>query len=265
MKNLKLSAIAVAVTLVASVASATFPAGSWGGSSQLLSGPDVMALIVKKDPANPAVSYAILAEYTRLPYIPGPERLEITKWVPRMYLYKVEEASPLRYTLRPLRAAANGDVEVDSSYSSEIVLKKSDSLVGAVLKRSERGGAVAETVTFDGKVSSTWEKFVPGNYFGTKDNSGNDYLRKDVNTVLSKDQLATFDQKDVVGVYQMTEKLPGIFTFQEKSSVKGRDQILSRLAVFVDIVNWKPFFTTDELLLINPDDAKDVGFYYERH
>jgi hypothetical protein len=35
--------------------------------------------------------------------------------------------------------------------------------------------------------------------------------------------------------------------------------------VFIDIVNWKPFFTTDELLLVNPDDAKDVGFYYERH
>jgi hypothetical protein len=35
--------------------------------------------------------------------------------------------------------------------------------------------------------------------------------------------------------------------------------------VFIDIVNWKPKFTTEELMLINPDDATDVGFYYEKH
>lgn len=64
----------------------------------------------------------------------------------------------------------------------------------------------------------------------------------------------------------MVEVAPKIFTFKPKGAItKGADKVLSRIAVFVDIVNWKPFFTTDELLLVNPDDAKDVGFYYERH
>ena len=72
--------------------------------------------------------------------------------------------------------------------------------------------------------------------------------------------------QDIVGKFDAVEKAPGMYVFTTKGSVaKGADKVVNRIGVFVDIVNWKPFFTTDELLLINPDDAKDVGFYYERH
>ena len=37
------------------------------------------------------------------------------------------------------------------------------------------------------------------------------------------------------------------------------------LLVFFDIVNWKLFRTTNEALLIDPDNARNVGFFYERH
>ena len=63
----------------------------------------------------------------------------------------------------------------------------------------------------------------------------------------------------------IAERAPGIFVFTPRGQVTGANQVASRVGVFVDIVNWKPFFTTDELLLINPDDARDLGFYYERH
>lgn len=260
--------LALAVSVLSSAASAALPEGSWGGVSALVSGPDVMALILRKDPADARASYAVLAEYDRLPYIPGPERIEITRWVPRLYAYRIEQVDARRYDVKPLRVGASGAVEVDGGYAFGLLtLAREGTLVGATLTRYEKGSrTVAETITFDGKVSSTWEDYVPGTYFGTKDSTGNDYLSKTVNTTLSADKVATFDQPGIVGRYDMAEKAPGMFVFAEKTpAVKGREQILGRIAVFVDIVNWKPFFTTDELLLINPDDARDVGFYYERH
>lgn len=117
------------------------------------------------------------------------------------------------------------------------------------------------------------EGWVPGDYFGSKDSTGGDYTHKRVNTRLGKDKSADFFQQDIVGKFDAVEKAPGMFVFTPRMYIampgapasKGADKVVSRIAVFVDIVNWKPFFTTDELLLINPDDAKDVGFYYERH
>jgi hypothetical protein len=72
----------------------------------------------------------------------------------------------------------------------------------------------------------------------------------------------------IKGKYTMTEKLPGMFIFATpKNNNIGDDKVLSRIGVFIDIVNWKSFgiqnFTTDELLMINPENPKDVGFYYE--
>ncbi|MEQ1919213.1 MAG: hypothetical protein ABL955_08445 [Elusimicrobiota bacterium] len=261
--------ILLAAVLASAAHADPLPVGSWGGASALISGPDVMALIVRQDPVNPTAGYAILAEYTRLPYIPGPERLEIARWVPRLYIYRVEQIGKLRFAMKPLRVSAAGAIEVDGGYPAvgELSLAKAGTLVGATLTRFEKGQAAAvETITFEGKVSSTWESWVPGDYFGSKDSTGGDYTHKRVNTRLGKDQSADFFQQDIVGKFNAVEKAPGLFVFTPNGAIaKGADKVVSRIAVFVDIVNWKPFFTTDELLLINPDDAKDVGFYYERH
>lgn len=266
---MKVLPFAFAVVLLASSASASVPQGSFGGSSPLLGGSDAMAMLIRQDPADAKAGYALLAEYTRIPYITkfSPERLKITKWVPRMYAYRVEQIDDTRFAVKPLHVVA-GEIVVDTGYAFGILtLKKKGSMIDAVLTRFEKGSAtVAETVTFDGKVSSTWEAWVPGNYFGTKDNTGNDYLRKDVNTVLGADKTARFDQREIVGNFTAAEKAPGMFVFTPAGAgVVGADKVADRIGVFVDIVNWKPFFTTDELLLINPNDAKDLGFYYERH
>lgn len=268
MNNL-LRSFVVATVLASAAHAGPIPAGSWGGTSLLISGPDVMALLIKQDPANPTAGYAILAEYTRLPYIPGPERLEIARWVPRLYIYRVEQIDKLRLAMKPLRVSAAGEIEVDGGYPAfgELTLAKAGTLVGAAMTRFEKGQAApVETINFSGKVSSTWEAWVPGDYFGSKDKTGGDYTHKRVNTRLEADKSADFFQQDIVGKFKATEKAPGIFVFAPNGPVlKGADKVTSRLAVFVDIVNWKPIMTTDELLLINPDDAKDVGFYYERH
>lgn len=266
MKNLLRSALLAAV--LAPAAHAGLPEGSWSGSSPLLGGPDVMALLLQRDPVNPTAGYAILAEYTRLPYIPGPERLRIARWVPRLHIYRVEQVGKDRFAMKPLRVCAAGEIVVDAAApASELALAKSGTLLGATLTRFEKGAAApAETISFDGKVSSTWEKWLPGDYFGSKDSTGGDYLHKRVNTRLGEDRSADFFQQDIVGKFTAVEKAPRMFVFTPSGEVaKGLDKIAGRIGVFVDIVNWKPFMTTDELLLINPDDAKDVGFYYERH
>lgn len=261
---------AFAVSCVLSTAChAGLPEGSFKGSSPPLKGPDVMALLVRKDPATPNAYYAVLAEYTRLPYIPGPERIEITRWVPRTYAYRVEPIGDLRYAMKPLRVSAAGEIEVDGGYlvAGLLALAKKGTMDGAALTRYDKGSVlVAETITFKGKLSSTWEDYVPGNFFGSKDSTGGDYLKKDVNMTLSKDKVADFSQEDIIGKFDVSEKAPGMFTFTAKTPGNtGNEKVVSRIGVFIDIVNWKPFFTTDELLLVNPDDAKDVGFYYERH
>ncbi len=270
MKNrLRSTVLALAASFFVSAAGAAgLPEGSFSGSSPLLRGPDVMALLVRKDPVNPTAYYALLAEYTRIPYIPGPERLEIARWVPRVYAYRLETIGKLSYSMKPLRVSAAGGIEVDPGAPASVLdLAENGTLDGALLTRNDKSaGVTPERIAFKGKVSSTWESWVPGNFFRSKDSTGGDYLKKDINTTLSKDMVADMFQQDIVGKFDATEKAPGMYVFTPKGVVaKGADQVVTRIGVFVDIVNWKPFFTTDELLLINPDDAKDVGFYYERH
>ncbi|MBI5247746.1 MAG: hypothetical protein HY923_11260 [Elusimicrobia bacterium] len=263
MKNLVHSLVLVSVLAAAAVAG-PIPEGSWG-STQIRK-QDVMALIIKADKDNPTSGYAILAEYTRLPVPLLPERLRVCNWVPRLYLFRIGQIDKLRFSLKPVKVAAAGGIEVDASKAvSELTLTEKGSLAGAVLIRKENGQA-DEEINWEGKVSSTWEDYVPGAYFGSHDATGGDYLHKRINTRLSADKVADFFQADITGKFDMIESAPKIFTFKAKGPIaQGADKILPRIAVFVDIVNWKPFFTTDELLVINPDDAKDVGFYYERH
>ncbi|MDX6769150.1 MAG: hypothetical protein SF051_06430 [Elusimicrobiota bacterium] len=255
-----------AVSLLASAAAAAVPEGSFRGTTPQLRGGDVMALIVRRDPADARKGYAILSEYTRVPFIPGPERIEITRWVPRMYAFRVEETAEGRFDFKPLRVGASG-VEVDGGYAhfGRLTLSRGR-MDGATLTRYDRGSVmVAETIIFDGRVSSTWEGFVAGDFFGSQDPTGGDYFHKAVNATLGEDRVATFSQPEIEGRFQMTEVAPFIWTLTPLGQVKGADRVTTRIGVFIDIVNWKPFFTTNEFLLINPDDARDVGFYYQRH
>lgn len=266
MKNLFRALVLVAFA-AASAAAGILPEGSYSGSSPLLHGPDVMAMLIRKDAANPTAYYAVLMEYTRLPFIPGPERLEIARWVPRIYAFRLEQIDKLRFSAKILRPNAAGAIVADPKSTAELTLAKAGTMDGAALERFENGAALpVEKITFQGKVSSTWEKWVPGNFFRSKDVTGGDYLKKDINTVLGKDQVADFNHQDVVGKFNAVEKIPGFFVFAPKGTVaKGLNQVVGRIGVFIDIVNWKPFFTTNELLIINPDDAKDLGFFYQRH
>lgn len=267
MKTFLRSLIAVAV-LAAAAHAGPIPEGSWGSSQ--IRRQDVMALIIKADKDNPTAGWAILAEYTRLhvPIATGllPERLRVANWVPRIYLFRVGQLDKLRFKLSPVKVGANGGIEVDAAKpASELTLAEKGTLAGGTLLRKENGRE-DETINWRNKISSTWEGYVPGAYFGSKDATGGDYLHKRINTRLGEDKVADFFQTEIKGKFEMTEVAPKIFTFKANGAVeKGADKVLPRIAVFIDIVNWKPFFTTDELMLINTDDAKDVGFYYERH
>lgn len=267
MKTFLRSLIAVAV-LAAAAHAGPIPEGSWGSGE--IEKSDIMSLIIKADAGNPTAGWAVLAEYTRLhvPILTGllPERLRVANWVPRIYLFRVGQIDKLRFSLKPVKVGASGAVETDESKpASELTLAEKGTLIGATLARKENGRE-DETIAFRNKISSTWEDYVPGAYFGSKDATGGDYLHKRINTRLSDDKVADFFQTEIKGKFDMTEVAPKIFTFKAKGAVeKGADKVLPRIAVFIDIVNWKPFFTTDELMLINTDDAKDVGFYYERH
>lgn len=261
--------LTLAVALLAASAGAKdLPEGGATGHTPLVKDPDVMALLIKKDKSKEGIWYAVLSEYTRLKHIPGPERLEVTRWVPRMHAYRVEKISDVRYAMRPLHVSAAGEIEPDGQYvPSALQLKEAGTLKGATLTRFDKGSNLfSETITFDGSLGSTWENFVVGNFFWSRDPTGGDYLKKGINTTLSDDHVADFRTEKISGSFQMTEKVPGFWTLKAKNGkAVGADKIEDRIGVFIDIVNWKPLFTTNELLLINPDDPRDVGFFYQRH
>lgn len=268
---------AVAAVLLAVPASAGIPEGSYEGTSPFLKGKNVMAFIIRQDKSNPAHYYAILAEYDRnlldKPINFPTPRLKVTKWIPRIYIFRLEANGDKKYAVKPLRVSAAGDIETDPGYpvAGELKLEKDGRMKGATLSRYDKGSALkAEEITFTGhKVSTTWEPYVPGDYFWSTDPTGGDYLHKAVNSKLSADKVAEFTTKDVVGKYDVIEKLPGIFVLRQKQPAaegdKGREKVEALIGVFIDIVNWKPFFTTDEFILINPDDPAAPGFFYERH
>lgn len=248
--------------------------------------PNVMAFIVQHD-AKTGINYAILAEYDRFSKIPahfitvpalslplGEKGAYLTSWVNRMYLYQLDRITSTSYELKTLKVDNKGDIVVNHDIKANILkLKKADTLVGAEIQRFEKNQAQAvETIVLNNKypANSTWENMVPGRYFGTNDNTGGDYFKKSVNTNLSEDGVLIVNRSEIKGTYQITEKLPKMFTVDTADSKNlGVDKITNRIVVFVDIVNWKGLniqrFTTEELLIINPEDANDVGFYYERH
>lgn len=248
------------------------PAGSFKGDSNLidngLTGNDVMALLIKRDPENKDRSYAILAEYDRVFGTNITRKTALTKWVNRMYGYRIDKISDLKYALRPLKVTGGVIIGDQTVQPDLLTLKKAGTLDGAILMRINRKtGGLEETVTFQGRVGSTWEKLTSGDYYGTTERSGSAYFSSDINTNVSAQGIVTFDQEHIKGEYQLKESVPGMFNFipTVQSVQLGSDKVIDRIAVFIDIVNWKPLATTEELLLINPNDAGDVGFYYERH
>lgn len=262
------SLFGLSILLTAPSSAGSLPEGGFKGSSQLIGRPDVMALFIRKDPKSANAYYAVLAEYDRINGYIVPDRLAITKWVPRMYAYRLVESGERRYSVQPLRVSGTGEIEVDDRrIPDSLSLAKDGTLDGATLVRyRDNSVVVAERIKFKGRISSTWEEYMPGTFFGTSNSSGGDYFKKGVNMTLSKDNSADFRQEDIQGAFAVSEKAPGMYTFRALGTGHlGADKILGRIGVFIDIVNWKPIFTTDELLLINPEQPLDVGFYYERH
>lgn len=262
-----LLSLAVSLALHSPAAAGGLPSGGFKGSTPMLRRPDAMALLIKKDPQAADTHYAVLAEYDRLNGYIVPDRLAITRWVPRLFVYRVDPVGELRYALRPLKVTPEGEIVPEDVAPDSLTLAKADTLDGAVLIRHEKNSvAVAERITFKGKVGSTWENYIPGKFYGTNRKSGGDYFNKKTNTVLTPEGDAEFAMEEVKGRFKIAEKVPGLFTFTTSApNTVGADKLLSRIGVFIDIVNWKPLFTTDELLLINPADPTDVGFFYERH
>ncbi len=257
-----------------SAAFAGLPEGAFRGRSSLIDTSlfrnDVMALLIKKDPAATDSYMAVLAEYDRVPLTNLTRRTAITKWVPRLYAYRIDKVSELEYAMKPLKVTPAGAIEVDASRTpDQLILNRDNTLNGAVVSRYGRteqvAGTVEETIRLNGRVGSTWEAFVPGSYYGTNARSGSDYFNNRINMVLNADRTAVFSQEQVRGTFSIQEAAPGMFTFSATNVERGADQVTPRIGVFIDIVNWKPLFTTDELLLIDTEDASNVGFYYERH
>lgn len=276
----------LALLLTTAHAMANLAEGTITGTSNLvktsLLDPNIMAFIVQYDPTT-KINYAILAEYDRKSFahfatlpvfgLPlGSRGSYLTSWVNRMYLYQVDRLTSTQYELKTLKVAADGEIEVDKDIKASLLtLKNANTLKGAVIQRFEGSSTVSETIQLNNKrpANSTWENLVPGRYFGTNNNTGGDYFKKDVNTNLDDEGLLLVDRSEIKGAFQLEEKKPKMFTVTSLNSNNlGAEKITNRIAVFIDIVNWKELgierFTTEELMIINPQNAKDVGFYYER-
>lgn len=234
---------------------------------------DVISFIVQKNQNQEESYYVIMSEYDRVPFTNIGRRFPLTKWVNRMYAYQMDQVSALKYQLSKLVVTNNSEIEADQNQVMAILeLKSKNSFDGAKLTRyaSAQDKTVAEVVVLNGRVGSTWENYVAGDYFGSTDNTGGDYFDKTVNTRITNDGRARLNTQKTSGEFSITEKKPKMFVLKTISAnTRGADQVLNRIGVFIDIVNWKHLgikkFTTEEFLLINPENASDVGFFYERH
>ncbi len=259
----------VALTLVSSLsANAALQEGAWKGKSEKTAGfwdNDVMSLLIRKDPNDSSSYYAVLAEYERWPMIRA-RKAAIVNWVNRIAAYRITQIDPNNYAMKHLTVSAEGKIVTDEAAGADLLTVSSN---GPVIYRYEKGSSpqkLIETIELKGKVNSTWEPLVVGRYFGSKDSSGADYRHDEYNMEIFNNNTANFFQDDIVGQYAIGEEAPGMFVFKAISaSNRGDDKLTNRIGVFIDIVNWKPHFTSDELLLINPENESDVGFYYERH
>ena len=261
--------VLAALTLMSAISHATLPEGAFKGDSNMISSPDIMSLLIKKDP-NSQDYYAIIAEYkvSRLGSFIQSSR--ITNWIDRIYSYKIVQTSGLKYDLLPLEVTASGDIQANTNgAASTLTLENDGSLKGAIITRNRsQVSSTNEIMRFDGTSSgSTWENYIASKYLGTTLSSGLDYFNDySYNLVINNDMTADFHQNDIKGQFDIRENIQGLFyTMTPRSnSVRGQNKVVGRIAYFTDIVNQKPKKTNDEILFINPEDARDIGFYYER-
>lgn len=256
------------------VAQAEITEGAFRGKSTLIKNKlidaDFMALLIQKDPKHANRYYAFLAEYDVVPGTFITITTAITKWINRMYAYQLDKLSNDVYIMRKLRVSADGEIYADMQEIPDTLRlsqTKGEFMKGTILTRfNKQTKQVEEVINIVGRGHSTWEKFVPGVYFGSTDSTGGDYFHEEVNTEITHEGRALFNMPGIIGEYQMSEQAPKMFTFKSMNEGNvGQEKLAGRIGVFIDIVNWKAAgFTTDELLVINPDNASDVGFYYER-
>ena len=270
MKNSAKYLVAAALTAFTSASFAQLAQGSFSGKNEHQGSitNDHMTLLVKKDLTPGSEDYyAVLAEYDLLAFS------KITKWVNRMYAYKIVKQSDLIYAMVPLFATSQGDIVIkDEAGASALILKTPGSLEGAIFSRTDIQDPtkVVEIIKFtDKSAGSTWENFIAGKYLGTQKTSGLDYFKNNTyNMQISNANVVSFDyeKENIHGDWDLHERIPGVFfTLTPKSKdVKGLNRVQSRIAMFMDIVNQKPKKTNDEFMMINPIQADDVGFYYER-
>ncbi len=291
----------LAVSIISTATFADSLEGAFkGNNSRTEKSDDVMALILQKDQQNAGDYYALLAEYTRdaasvtnvkrfgkligTSLLNRFEKTALTRWIPRMYAYHMKKVSEYKFSIHKLRATQEGNLSVDSDEVGFLILNKPNSIAGARLVRyyQNLGTLAEEEIRFYDNAVSTWEDYVEGNFFGSKESTGDDYFDDKINMSLSARDpqtgkgIVTYsadnenDKDGIEGEFEISEKHPKLFTLTAKgANNKGNEKVVGKIGVFVDIVNWKSFgikkFTTEEFLLINPENPSDVGFYYERH
>ncbi|AZZ35443.1 hypothetical protein CIK05_01055 [Bdellovibrio sp. qaytius] len=269
LKNSAKYIVLAAITTFASASFAQLAQGTFVGKSDKQSSGthDRMTLFVKKDLTPGSQDYyAVLAEYDQL------FATKITKWINRMYGYKIVKQSDLSYVLVPIFVNNNGDLELKSSANNSVInLQTAGTLQNAIMTRYDINDAskVEKIALTDKYAGSTWENFIAGKFLGTQKSSGLDYFKNNAyNMEVSYGNVVTFDYEleNIHGQFDLHEKIPGVFfTLTPKSKdVQGLNRTQGRLAFFCDIVNEKPKKTNDEFMMINPYNASDVGFYYER-
>ena len=134
-KNTSRFAVLATITLIATTSFAGLPEGAFKANSTHIANPDIMSLLIKKDP-NSQDYYAVLAEYkvSRLASLIQSSR--ITNWIDRLYAYKIKQVSDLNYELLPLEVTASGEIQADlSAVASTLTLAKDGSIKGAVISR----------------------------------------------------------------------------------------------------------------------------------
>lgn len=267
-KNSAKYIVLAAITAFSATSFAQLKEGTFSGKNEHQGSftKDHMTLMVKKDLTPGSEDYyAVLAEYDIL------LASSITKWIPRMYAYKIVKQSDVLYAMVPLFVTNQGDLEIKNEVAnSALVLKTAGTLEGSIFSRVDmKDGKIVERIKFSDKsAGSTWENFIAGKFLGTQKTSGLDYFQEIYNMEISYNNVVRFayEKENIYGDWDLHEKVPGVFfTLTPKSSnVKGISRTQGRVGLFMDIVNQKPKKTNDEFMMINPYNASDVGFYYER-
>lgn len=247
------------------------PEGSWEATSPSVTGKkDRMVMQFKRDPKNPQGYYASLSEYARrLPawlgqLAPG---LQMTSWVPRMYPLYIEHKGGDVYDVKPMHVGPSGDIEVDPNGKVSKLQLSPKGMKGAELNMTDRFGKNEKISFHGGKAVTTWEKNIVGDYFLAIDRSGGEYFEKGINAKVTKDGTLTLDTHHLGGSYKIKPQAGGLFFTLEPNAPNqlGAASMKKFIGKGMDIVNWKPFRTTIEILLMNPANPRDVKFFYERH